>query len=513
MKAICYLDVLMDSKDPKYSSPTKKVPQGKKPRARSRLGRKQSSKHISESTIEASKSQSSRSKKETKSSLAMDTSPSYLSPPTLMVGEMYEEVQQEAGGLSSLGDTSKDGAHPQLSSDMSAFPRIKHSSSTSFILHSESASGHDALADFTAEADPGIYKTKSAGDMFKTAHTTSSANEESRADDISRNVKLEDLEDILKDTRSAFYTPNSPTDEPIIILDVHLLQSQKKELEQEKVTTEVASVKAKPLYPDINQLTKHLVTSLKPKLSKLLASHDFASCLPTELKELPSKIIGLSRAIKELKQHIKDMEIKIPRDLNEILFATLVENASGAISTGVTSEDKAITSPTEGEKDADINLKNELVDLLGIDIVTQYYNKNLLYERYCKKIKKRRQSSKIINCDVLTKKGPISLKKVYKAGKRLLYAKRNKAISLGKGAFKVSREVHLLFLKGLYLTESSNGLQPKQADLSYVHASNKLHLHEIRVVPSKHEANQCGSLSAPERIALSARVVIKKFVC
>nr|GEV37772.1 hypothetical protein [Tanacetum cinerariifolium] len=36
-------------------------------------------------------------------------------------------------------------------------------------------------------------------------------------------------------------------------------------------------------------------------------------------------------------------------------------------------------------------------------------------------------------------------------GKRLLYAKKNKAISLGKGASKVSKEVHSLFLKGLYL--------------------------------------------------------------
>ncbi|GJV75126.1 hypothetical protein Tco_1506710 [Tanacetum coccineum] len=40
-------------------------------------------------------------------------------------------------------------------------------------------------------------------------------------------------------------------------------------------------------------------------------------------------------------------------------------------------------------------------------------------------------------------------------------------------------------------TGSSNGLQPKQADLSCVHALNELHLHEIRVVPSKHKADQC----------------------
>ncbi|GJY39069.1 hypothetical protein Tco_0425433, partial [Tanacetum coccineum] len=39
-------------------------------------------------------------------------------------------------------------------------------------------------------------------------------------------------------------------------------------------------------------------------------------------------------------------------------------------------------------------------------------------------------------------------------------------------------------------TGSSDGLQPKQADLNCVHALNELHLHEIRVVPSKHEADQ-----------------------
>nr|GEY31417.1 putative polyprotein [Tanacetum cinerariifolium] len=240
--------------------------------------------------------------------------------------------------------------------------------------------------------------------------------------------KAEDLVDILKDTRSAFFTHDSPTDEPIIILDVSEEEenvendkdtkdtsSQKKKLEQVKVIVEpeVASIKAKPLYPNINQLTELLVTSLKPELSKLLSSHDFASLLPTELKELPSKIIGLSREIKELKQHIKDMEIELPGDLKEIPsklenftptitnllsyvaelkniqlklpaeFLDLPHLASsvqeklktldslpGATTMGVPSADKAIASPAKGEKDADINLKNELVDLLGIDIVT-----------------------------------------------------------------------------------------------------------------------------------------------
>ncbi|GJS42218.1 hypothetical protein Tco_0567261 [Tanacetum coccineum] len=39
-------------------------------------------------------------------------------------------------------------------------------------------------------------------------------------------------------------------------------------------------------------------------------------------------------------------------------------------------------------------------------------------------------------------------------------------------------------------TGSSDGLQPKQRNLSCVHALNELHLHEIHVVPSKHEVDQ-----------------------
>ncbi|GJU22845.1 hypothetical protein Tco_1156187 [Tanacetum coccineum] len=167
-----------------------------------------------------------------------------------------------------------------------------------------------------------VDKTKSAGDGLKTAYTTSGANKESRADDISRKVKLEDLSDILKDTRSAIFTPDSPTYEPIIFSD----ESEEEEnVEKDKDAEEtlvppppslksaqIQELMAQPLYPDINHLTELLVTSLKPELSKLLASHDFASYLLTELKELPSKITGLSGEIKELKQHIKYMEIELP---------------------------------------------------------------------------------------------------------------------------------------------------------------------------------------------------------
>nr|GEX76544.1 hypothetical protein [Tanacetum cinerariifolium] len=49
-------------------------------------------------------------------------------------------------------------------------------------------------------------------------------------------------------------------------------------------------------------------------------------------------------------------------------------------------------------------------------------------------------------------------------------------------------------------TGSSDGLQPKQADISYVHALNELYLHEIHVVPSKHEADQYSLCASTESV-------------
>ncbi|GKC49712.1 hypothetical protein Tco_1072457, partial [Tanacetum coccineum] len=40
-------------------------------------------------------------------------------------------------------------------------------------------------------------------------------------------------------------------------------------------------------------------------------------------------------------------------------------------------------------------------------------------------------------------------------------------------------------------TGPSDGMQPKQANLSCVHALNEPHLHEIHVFLNKHKADQC----------------------
>nr|GFD13898.1 hypothetical protein [Tanacetum cinerariifolium] len=113
--------------------------------------------------------------------------------------------------------------------------------------------------------------------------------------------------------------------------------------------------------------------------------------------ELPAEILDLPHLISSVQETFKTLD-SLPGLLNKVTnslnrFATMVENASEATNVNVPLAGKAIASPAEGEKhtkNADTNLKNELVNLLGIDVVTQYYNKKVLYERYSGKMKKRR---------------------------------------------------------------------------------------------------------------------------
>nr|GEW39422.1 uncharacterized mitochondrial protein AtMg00810-like [Tanacetum cinerariifolium] len=146
--------------------------------------------------------------KETKFSLAKVKSSSHHLTPTPVVGEMHKKAQQAASGLTSLGATSEEGAHPQLSSGNKNYS----------FDHIFARSNLSVLVD----------KTKSARDGLKTAHTGSGANEVSKANDILLKVKLEDLSNILKETRSAFFTPDSLLDEPIIVLD----KSEEEEAQQ-----------------------------------------------------------------------------------------------------------------------------------------------------------------------------------------------------------------------------------------------------------------------------------------
>nr|GEU48316.1 hypothetical protein [Tanacetum cinerariifolium] len=232
---------------------------------------------------------------------------SHPSPPTPMVGEMHKEPQQAASGLTSLGATSEEGAHPQLSSNSIA--KADHGPSAP----NDSIPPQQGMDEGTkntpydhifagSNLNVLVDKSKYVGDGLKTIHTESSTSEELGADEISKKIKLEDLMNLLKDTRFSFFTPDSPPDEPINVSD----ESDQEEVAELKNTQWELQAKFLDL--------PRLASSVQEKLMTL-------DSLPGLLK-------------------------MVTNTLNR--FATLVENTSGATTTGVPSVDKAAASPAGG---------------------------------------------------------------------------------------------------------------------------------------------------------------------
>nr|GEW05420.1 hypothetical protein [Tanacetum cinerariifolium] len=168
-----------------------------------------------------------------------------------------------------------------------------------------------------------VDKTKSDVDGLKITHTDS---------------------DFLNETRYAFFTPDSPQDDPIIVID------ESKEEKADKDDTHATSY-------DVPE-----DTSVPPPPSLKLAQ-------------------------------IHELMAQVTQTLDR--FAIMVENASRATTKDVLSAGQATASPAEGEKntkDAKTKLKDELVDLLGTNVVTRYYNKKLLFDKYYDKMLKRKKA-------------------------------------------------------------------------------------------------------------------------
>ncbi|GKC22100.1 hypothetical protein Tco_1024250 [Tanacetum coccineum] len=286
-------------------------------------------------------------KKRKESNSAMDSNPNQPPVSTPVDTGMHKEDQQATGGPTSLRVT------------------------TSFIVHSESASGNDASAVSTAEADPGNSapsdfipqqqgmnegtKITSYGHLFAgtdphvLAEQTKSVNEGLEtvliqtiigkgADSVSRQIdeetsstiKLEDLAKLVSHVQPSFKDLDSPEDDHVIVMDdsdededdevytTENSQKHKLELKKNKAEAEASLLKGKPSFPNVEQLKELLVKSLKTKFSNILSAHDFSSSLPTELKDLPSKFNELTEEVKGLKQQVHELDIELPGDLKEI---------------------------------------------------------------------------------------------------------------------------------------------------------------------------------------------------
>ncbi|GJW56315.1 retrovirus-related pol polyprotein from transposon TNT 1-94 [Tanacetum coccineum] len=214
-----------------------------------------------------------------------------------------------------------------------------------------------------------VEKTKSTSEGLKIILTkpvaekeAKRAEKEAKHAEKEKEIKLEDLSKLVQNVDTDFMDMDSPEDdEPIIVQDEsdEEAHAKKVQTEEPKVTkdalasippspktvqiqelstqllvlqtlnskvvrgkeateTKAAWFKTQPSYPNVEQLSQLLVNSIKTELFKLLSSHDFASLLPTKLKEIPSKFNELTGEIKELKKHVHDLKIEMPRDLKEI---------------------------------------------------------------------------------------------------------------------------------------------------------------------------------------------------
>ncbi|GJT02503.1 hypothetical protein Tco_0823672 [Tanacetum coccineum] len=255
--------------------------------------------------------------KRKESSSAMDSNLSQPPVSTLVDTRMHKEDQQATGGLTSLGVT------------------------TSFTIHSESASGNDASIASTAKADPGnstpsdfvpqqqginegtkntsydylfagtdphvlVNQTKSISEGLETVLTqpiigkgaNSVANLDSPEDDpdIFVNDCDEDEDDEVYATKNVetkdtlVPKSSSPRSSQIQELtnQILILQSQKYklELEKNKAEAEAALLKAQPSFPN--------------------------------LKDLPSKFNDLTKEVKGLKNQVHNMEIELLGELKGI---------------------------------------------------------------------------------------------------------------------------------------------------------------------------------------------------
>ncbi|GJZ81919.1 hypothetical protein Tco_0646913 [Tanacetum coccineum] len=145
----------------------------------------------------------------------------------------------------------------------------------------------------SAGTDPHVLadQTQSISEGLKTVPTqpitgkwASSIARQVKEEEVSRTIKLEDLAKLVSHVQPSFKNLDSPKDDPIIN------QKHKLELEKNKAKAEGSLLKAQPSFPNVGQLIELLVKSLQTEFLKILSAHDFSNSLPTELKDLSSKL-------------------------------------------------------------------------------------------------------------------------------------------------------------------------------------------------------------------------------
>ncbi|GJV46212.1 hypothetical protein Tco_1430748 [Tanacetum coccineum] len=150
-----------------------------------------------------------------------------------------------------------------------------------------------------------------------------------------------------------------------------------------------------------NQLTELLVNALKPELTQLLTNHDSIASIPTELKELQSKVNEIDGIVGDLKNYMAKLEIDVPGDLKALpekleefhtsIVAptnkvTSLEDIRLEIPAGLHAllQVLAINAQLTKLKVLDaLPSKKDLIDIVGLDVVEKVYKDKVNYDKYC----------------------------------------------------------------------------------------------------------------------------------
>ncbi|GJY54139.1 hypothetical protein Tco_0445803 [Tanacetum coccineum] len=409
-------------KAPKTSSRVESVSQGTKPGAKTRQKKPATS----------SKQPFVSNKEATKVSTLVDT-------------EMHKDDQQATGGPTSLGVTSKLRAHPQLSS-----------------------------VDFIAEANPGLsapnnsippqqvkgwklsslslqQKREQAPLLYTVIKKRPPTAIHGDKEEASNTIKLEDLAKLVSQIQPSFKDLDSPEDDPVIIVD-------ESDEDEPNAKTEDTSIprssspsslptELKDLPSKINELTEE-IKRLKTQVYELEIE------LPKELKEIPTKLEDFTKtATKSTSTKARDQSVPsaaqadtMPaegeKDTNQATISQLFQRKAKKITEvekeNLNQQPKPTTPPTTTPINPPIiTTTTQMQTPLqspprsssqpeGEHIKKDKGKKGMSSEEAEKEstesdsddeahvigsmVPLRRAESRITNCDVLTRKGPITFK-------------------------------------------------------------------------------------------------------
>nr|GEX02347.1 hypothetical protein [Tanacetum cinerariifolium] len=231
-------------------------------------------------------------------------------------------------------------------------------------------------------------------------------------EEASNTIKLKDLEKLVSQVQRSFKDPNLPEDDPVIIVDDS----------DEDVEDEIHTIE--------NFVTGDYLVPKSSSPRSLIKCHKSfeqvcsGSSQPEgeHIKKDKGKKAMSSKDAKEVstKSNSDDETTYVPgfmvesskkKDLKKFDFVTKdgehVHLTKEQINAQKKRKEEAKAETTRRESET---RKEELIDLFGPEVVNKYYNDKLQYDGYCDKMLNRRTKSRIINCDILTRKGPITLK-------------------------------------------------------------------------------------------------------